>query len=66
MAETSNADLICNADYLIASTKEKRDNSEIVWVGSTKQRYDSTKFKLTHWFFFRKHSTRWKLYCLLL
>ena len=48
MAETSNADLICNADYLIASTKEKRDNSEIVWVGSTKQRYDSTKFKLTH------------------
>ena len=48
MAETSNANLIRKVDYLLPSAKEKRDNSEIVWVGPTKQRYDSTKFKLTY------------------
>ena len=48
MTETSNANLIRNADYLLASAKEKQDNREIVWVGPAKQRYDSTKFKLTH------------------
>ena len=54
MAETSNANLIRNADYLLASAKEKRDNSEIAWVGPIKQRYDSTKFKLTYRFIFQK------------
>ena len=48
MTETSNGNLIRNADYLLASVKEKRDNSGIAWVGPTKQRYDSTKFKLTY------------------
>lgn len=42
MAETSNTNLV--HDHLLASTKEKRDNGEIVWVGLTKQRYDNTKF----------------------
>lgn len=46
MGETSNVNLICNVDYFLASTKESRDNSEIAWVGPTKQRYDSTIFKL--------------------
>ena len=46
MAETSNANLIKNADYLLASGKQ--DNSEIIWDGPSKQRYDSTKFKLTY------------------
>ena len=41
MAETSNANLIKNADYLLASGKQ--DNSEIIWEGPSKQRYDSTK-----------------------
>ena len=48
MAETSNANLITNADYLVASEKEKQDNNEIVRVGPAKQRYSSTKFKLTY------------------
>ena len=43
MAETSNANLIKNADYLLESGKQ--DNS--VWVSTSKQRYDSRKFKLT-------------------
>ena len=63
MTETSNANLIRNADYLLASGKQ--DNSKIVWIGPSKQRYGSTKFKLT-FFFFRKHSTRLKLHCLFL
>ena len=46
MAATSNANLIGNADYLLASCKQ--DDSKIVWVGSTKQRYGTTKFKLTN------------------
>ena len=44
MTETSNAKLIRNVDY----NNEKQDNSEIVWIGPTKQRYESTKFKLTY------------------
>ena len=50
MAETSNARLIRIAGYLLASSTEKRDNSEIAWIGSTKQRYDATKFKLIYWY----------------
>ena len=46
MAETTNATLIQNADYLLAS--DKQDNSKIVWVGPSKQRYNSMKFKLTY------------------
>ena len=43
---TSNANLIRNADYLLATNN--KDNSNIVWVGPTKQRFDTTKFKLTY------------------
>ena len=46
MAETSNANLIRNADYLLATNN--KDNSNIVWVGPTKQRFDTTKFKLMY------------------
>ena len=38
MVETRNAVLIRNADYLLASGKQ--DNSKIVWVGPSKQRYE--------------------------
>ena len=48
MAETSNANLIRNADYLLASLSEKRDNNEITEIGPTTQRYDTMKFKLTY------------------
>ena len=34
MPETSNASLICNADYLLAM--DNKNNSTIVWVGPTK------------------------------
>ena len=45
MTETSNANIIRNADYLLEmSNKGKGD---IVWVGPTTQRFDTTKFKLT-------------------
>ena len=46
MAETSNANLIRNANYLLVSCKQ--DNDKIVWMGPSKQRYDCTKFKLTY------------------
>lgn len=46
MAETSHANLIRNADYLLAPGKQ--DNIKFFLVGPTKQRYDSTKFKLTN------------------
>ena len=36
---------ICIVDYLLATNK---DNSGIVWVGSTKQRFGTAKFKLTY------------------
>ena len=48
LAETNNAKLIRNADCLLASNKDGRDNSAIAWVGPNKQRYDATKFKLTY------------------
>ena len=44
MAERSNANLVRNADYLLATNN--KDSSNIVWVGLTKQRFDTTKFKL--------------------
>lgn len=49
MAETNNANLIRNVDYLLASPKEDYDydNSKIAWVCPSKQRFESTKFKLT-------------------
>ena len=46
MAETSNANIIRNPDYLLAMNN--KDNSNIVWVGPTKQRFVTTKFKLTY------------------
>ena len=48
MAETSNANIIRNADYLLATNN--KDNSGIVWVGPAKQRFDTGKFKLTYYF----------------
>lgn len=44
MTETSHVNLIRNADYLLVPGKQ--DNIKIFLVGPTKQRYDSTKFKL--------------------
>ena len=44
MAERSNANLVRNADYLLATNN--KDSSNIVWVGLTEQRFDTTKFKL--------------------
>ena len=46
IAETSNDNLVRNADHLLAVTP--RDNNKISWIGLTKQRYDSSKFKLTY------------------
>ena len=46
MDETSNANIIGNADYLLLTNNI--DNSGIVWVGPTKQRFDTTKFKLMY------------------
>ena len=46
MAETSNANIIPDADYLLA-TDNKNDTS-IVWVGPAKQLLDTTKLKLTY------------------
>ena len=48
LAETSNANLIRNTDHLLASSKEKRENGLIIWVGPSKQRYDTSKFELTY------------------
>ena len=48
LAETSNANLIRNADCLLESNKDGRDNSAIALVGPHNQRYDATKFKLTY------------------
>ena len=39
---------IRNAVCLLASNKSRRDNSAIAWVGPNKQRYDTTKFKVTY------------------
>ena len=46
MTETNNGNLMQNADYLLAS--HKQDNSKFFWVSQTKQRYDTTKFRLTY------------------
>ena len=46
MVETSNANLMRNVDFLLASGKQ--DNSKIVLVGLFKQKCDSAKFKLTY------------------
>ena len=46
MTETSNEELIRNADHLLATGN--KDNSKTVWVGPTKQRFDTTKFTLTY------------------
>ena len=46
MTETSNEELIRNADRLLATSN--KDNSKTIWVGPTKQRFDTTKFKLTY------------------
>ena len=43
MAETSNANLIRSVD-------KDKDNRNIVWVGPTKQYFDTTKFNLTYQF----------------
>ena len=47
MAQYSNQNLLRNVDYLFAKENKKRENME--WsIGSSKQRYDSSKFKLTY------------------
>ena len=46
MAEASNSNIITNADYLLATNS--KDNRNIVWLGPTKQRFDTTKFKLMY------------------
>ena len=48
LAKTSHDNLIRNADCLLASSKDGRDNSAIAWVGPSKQRYGLTKFKLIY------------------
>ena len=44
VAETSNANLIRNVDYLLAASK--KDNSNIVRIGPTKERFHTTKFRV--------------------
>lgn len=46
IAETSNANIIWNADYLLAM--KNKDNSGIVSVGTTKKGLDTTKLNLTY------------------
>ena len=47
MAQYSNQNLSRNVDYLLV--KENRKSESMEWsVGSSKQRYDSSKFKLTY------------------
>ena len=46
IAETSNDNLVRDVDHLLAVTP--RDNSKISWIRSVKQRYGSSKFKLTY------------------
>ena len=45
MAEYSNNNLKRNADFLLAKSNKKADN--IPWVGASKQRFDSSLYKLT-------------------
>ena len=46
MAETSNANIILDADNLLAT--DNKNNSSIVWVSPAKQRFDNTKLKLAY------------------
>ena len=47
IAQYSNHNLSRNVDYLFVKENKKSENME--WsVGSSKQRYDSSKFKLTY------------------
>ena len=47
MAQVSNQNLSRNVNYL--NVKETRNSKSIEWsVGSTKRRYDSSKFKLMY------------------
>ena len=47
MGQYSNQNLLGNVDYLLV--KENRKSESMEWsVGSSKQRYDSSKFKLTY------------------
>ena len=46
MAEYSNNSLKRNADFLLAKSNKKADN--IPWVGASKQRFDSSLYKLTY------------------
>ena len=47
MTEYSNNNLKRNADFLLVKSNKKADN--IPWVGSSKQRFDSSLYKLTFW-----------------
>ena len=46
MTEHSNNNLIRNADFLLGKLNKKADN--IPWVGASKQRFDSSLYKLTY------------------
>ena len=46
MAEYSNNNLKRNADFLLGKLNKKADN--IPWVGASKQRFDSSLYKLTY------------------
>ena len=46
IAEYSNNNLKRNADFLLAKLNKKADN--IPWVGASKQRFDSSLYKLTY------------------
>ena len=46
MAEYSNNNLKRNADFLFAKLNKKADS--IPWVGASKQRFDSSLYKLTY------------------
>ena len=46
MSEYSNNNLKRNANFLLAKLNKKADN--IPWVGASKQRFDSSLYKLTY------------------
>ena len=46
MTEHSNNNLIRNADFLLGKLNKKADN--IPWVGASKQRCNSSLYKLTY------------------
>ena len=47
ICEASNANLIRNAEHLIAS-QPSIDSGDIVWLGESEKRFDDTKFKLCY------------------